>query len=55
MRMTIAAFLAVLLFTLPLSEVHGQVSVVDAGRLLDVDSGRLQADRRILIVDGRIE
>ncbi len=55
MRSKIAAAFAALLGALPFIPAHGQVSVVDAGRLLDVDSGRLQADRRILIVDGRIE
>lgn len=55
MRTTIAAVLAALLSILPLADALGQVSVVDAGRLLDVDSGRLLTDRRLLIVDGRIE
>ena len=40
---------------LAFSPANAQVTVIDAGRLLDVSSGRLLNDRRITITDGRID
>ena len=40
---------------LALAPANAQMTVVDAGRLLDVSSGRTLSERRITILDGRIE